>query len=205
MKSFFKWLGISVLTLFLLTVALGLHAWYAKKPLFFRAFLVRTLIKVALDSPETLTYIGVLEHIGFKGHNAEINNSSLEKGDEMYAMIDEVRSTMLEYKDEDLDKNQRLSKEIAMYLIDAGVESKPYRYHDYPVNQLFGVQNGYSSFMDDQHRITEAQDAEHYISRLSAVNVKFAQIMEGLKFREEKGIIPPKFLIDRVLEEMRGS
>lgn len=202
MKTFFKWTGIVTATVLVLAGALGTHEWTAKKPFFFRAFLDRTLIKVALESPETLTSIGVLESIGIKGHNAKLNDDSEKKSDEMFALMKTIKGDMLAYEDDDLDEEQRLSKEIALYLLDAGIESEPYRHHDYPVNQLFGVQNGYPSFMDSQHRVTTVEDADNYISRLEKVPSKFAQNMEGLLIREEKGIIPPAFVIDRVLDEM---
>lgn len=204
MKTFFKWLGLVLLGMILVSVSVGFHEWKADKPLFFRAFLDRTLIKIALDQPETLTSIGILESIGIKGHNAKLNNDSLAKGDELYATLRQIRATIDLYKDEDLDENQLLSKEIALYLLDAGVASEPYRYHNYPVNQLFGIQNGYPSFMDAQHLITDTGDVKNYIARLHAVQLKFSQSMEGLKLREDKGIIPPKFVIARVLDEMQG-
>ena len=204
MKTFFKWLGLVLLGIILVSVSVGFHEWKADKPFFFRAFLDRALIKIALDQPETLTSIGILESIGIKGHNAKLNDDSLAKGDELYATLRQIRASIDLYKDEDLDENQLLSKEIALYLLDAGVASEPYRYHNYPVNQLFGIQNGYPSFMDAQHRITDITDVKNYITRLHAVQLKFSQSMEGLKLREDKGIIPPKFVIARVLDEMQG-
>ena len=113
-----------------------------------------------------------------------------------------IKQTLQSYKDSDLDESELLSKEIAMYLLDVVSASEPYRYHNYPVNQLFGIQNGYPSFMDAQHQVNSVEDAENYISRLHKVKVKFEQNLEGLKLREQKGIIPPRFVIDRVLEEM---
>ncbi|GAB2684924.1 DUF885 domain-containing protein [Aliiglaciecola aliphaticivorans] len=204
MKKFFKWTGLLLLTLILFGGALGAHEWYAKKPLFFRVFLDRTLIKIALDNPELLTSIGVLDGMGFKGHNAKLNDDSLEKNDEMYVLMKEVRETLLDYSDSSLDESQQLSKEIALYLLDAGIASEPYRFHDYPVNQLFGIQSNFPSFMDSQHQVNELEDAQNYISRLQKVEVKFAQNMEGLIAREQKNIIPPRFVIDRVLTEMQA-
>ncbi|GAC15018.1 DUF885 domain-containing protein [Aliiglaciecola lipolytica] len=204
MKKFFKWTGILLLSVILIGSALATHEWYAKKPIFFRAFLDRTLIKVALDNPELLTSIGVLDSMGFKGHNAELNNDSLEKADEMFELMKQVRTTLLSYSDDSLDESQRLSKEIALYLLDAGVASEAYRFHNYPVNQLFGLQSDFPSFMDSQHQVNTVEDADNYISRLHKVDVKFAQNMEGLKVREQKNIIPPRFVIDRVLDEMQA-
>ncbi|MBU2879393.1 DUF885 domain-containing protein [Aliiglaciecola lipolytica] len=204
MKKFFKWTGLLLLTVTLFGGALGAHEWYAKKPLFFRAFLDRTLIKFALDNPEILTSIGVLDGMGFKGHNAELNDDSLEKADEMFVLMKEVREGLLAYSDNSLDESQRLSKEIALYLIDGQIESEPYRFHNYPVNQLFGLQSQFPSFMDSTHQVNELEDAQNYISRLKKADVKFAQNMEGLIVREQNNIIPPSFVIDRVLSEMQA-
>ncbi|WJG08014.1 DUF885 domain-containing protein [Aliiglaciecola sp. LCG003] len=204
MKTFFKWTGLLLLLLIILGSALGAHEWYAKKPFFFRAFLDRTLIAVAMDNPELLTSIGVLESMGIRGHNAELNDDSLQKADEMYVLMKQVRENLLSYSDDSLDDHQLLSKEIALYLLDAGVAAEPYRFHDYPVNQLFGLQNEFPSFMDSQHQVNTVEDAENYVSRLKKSSVKFAQNMEGLLVREQKNIIPPRFVIDRVLEEMQA-
>ncbi|MGB1200722.1 MAG: DUF885 domain-containing protein, partial [Cognaticolwellia aestuarii] len=168
----------------------------------FRAFLDRTLIKMAFESPETLTSLGFLESLGINGHNAELDDDSPEKTDELYEKLPKIKQTLNAYSDESLNENDKLSKEIALYLLDYAEQAKPYRYHNYPVNQLFGVQNGYPSFMEAQHQVNKVEDAEHYISRLEKVRVKFAQNLNGIQIRTEKGIIPPKFVIERVLTEM---
>jgi len=56
--------------------------------------------------------------------------------------------------------------------------------------------------MDAQHRVESVGDAENYISRLSKVKIKFEQNLLGLKTREKNDIIPPRFVIDRVVKEM---
>ncbi|MBY5991887.1 DUF885 domain-containing protein [Ferrimonas balearica] len=203
-KKLFKWSGIALATVLVVGGSFAAHEWYAKKPFLFRAFLDREVIKIAFDSPETLTSLGFLESMGITGHNAKLNDDSPEKGDELLEKVSEIRATLLEYDDAGLNADERLSKEIALYLLDFAEESKPYRYHNYPVNQLFGVQNGYPSFMEAQHQVRSEEDAEHYLARLTAVEQKFAQNLEGIKIRTEKGIIPPKFVIERVLAEMNA-
>ncbi|MEP0495349.1 MAG: DUF885 domain-containing protein, partial [Paraglaciecola sp.] len=63
MKTFFKWLGITILAVVIIAGAWATHEWKADKPFSFNNFLNRTLIKEALQSPETLTSIGVLDSI----------------------------------------------------------------------------------------------------------------------------------------------
>ena len=202
MITVLKRIGLGSLVLVLLLVALAAHEWFAKKPFFFRAFLDRSVVKMAFDSPETLTSLGFLESVGITGHNAELDDDSPEAMDKTFAQVRDLRETLLSYPDADLDENQRISKDIALYLADFALVSEPYRYHNYPLNQLFGVQNGYPSFMQAQHQVHSVGDAENYLSRLQKVKLKFAQTLEGLKIREAKGIIPPKFVIERVLTEM---
>lgn len=202
LKTLLKRIGLGSLVLVLLFVALAAHEWFAKKPFFFRAFLDRSVVKMAFESPETLTSLGFLESVGITGHNAELDDDSPEAMDKTFAQVRDLRETLLSYSDADLDENQRISKDIAFYLADFALVSEPYRYHNYPLNQLFGVQNGYPSFMQAQHQVHSVGDAENYLSRLQKVKLKFAQTLEGLKIREAKGIIPPKFVIERVLTEM---
>jgi uncharacterized protein (DUF885 family) len=203
-KKVFKWLGLSLLVIIVLAGSFASHEWYAEKPVFFKSYLDRTMVKMAFDSPETLTSLGFLESIWIKGHNAELDDNSPEKTDELFTLLKEVKTTVESYQDDELNKNDQLSKEIALYLLDVGADAEKFRYHNYPVNQMFGIQNGFPSFMDAQHQVKTVEDADNYISRLSKVKTKFSQSLEGLKIREQRQIIPPKFVIDRVLDEMNG-
>ena len=201
-KTFFKRLFLGLLVLLILAGAFAAHEWKAEKPFIFRVFLDRTLISMAFESPETLTSLGFLESVGITGHNAKLDNDSPEKGDELFEKIPQIKATLLSYDDDSLTESEQLSKEITLYLLEFGEQAEEYRYHNYPVNQLFGVQNGYPSFMEAQHQVNSVEDGENYLARLEAVRVKFAQNLAGIQLRTDKGIIPPRFVIDRVLTEM---
>ncbi|WP_412971316.1 DUF885 domain-containing protein [Glaciecola sp. MF2-115] len=202
MKTFFKWLGMAVLVIVVITGAIATHEWKAEKPFSFRVFLDRTLIKVALQSPETMTSIGVFESMGITGHNAHLDDASEAATAKMFKDLRQAKQVLLKY--DDLDADQELSKEIALYLFDTLEGFEEYKYHNYPFNQMSGAQSSFPSFMDSQHAITDIESVEHYISRLSESKRYYEQMMEGLKIREDKGILPPKFVIRRVIDEMQG-
>lgn len=202
MKTFFKWLGIVLLGIFIITGTVATHEWKADKPFSFRVFLDRTLIKHALKSPETLTSIGILDSIGITGHNAHLDDASEAASAEMFADLADAKQVLLQYKG--LNEDQQLSKEIALYLFDTIEEFEKYQHHNYPFNQMSGAQSNFPSFMDSQHAITDIESVENYISRLSESKRYFEQMIEGLDIREEKGIIPPKFVVRRVIDEMQG-
>src|SRR5205085_12132689 len=83
-------------------------------------------------------------------------------------------------------------------------EGEKWQWHNYPVNQLFGVQNQFPSSMANTHRLFNAGDCEYYLMRLAALPRKFEQLLDTLKVREQKGILPPRFVVDEVLAEMTG-
>lgn len=204
MKTFFKWFGLIVLIFIMAVGAWATHEWTAEKPFSLNNFLNRTLVKEALNSPETLTSIGVLDGLGITGHNAHLNDASEAASGEMFARLKQANDVLLQYKDDDLTADERLSKEIALYLFDTLKDFEAFQYHSYPFNQMFGTQSAFPSFMDSQHAISGVESVEHYISRLSESKRYFTQTLEGMEIREEKGIYPPQFVIQRVLDEMQS-
>jgi uncharacterized protein (DUF885 family) len=203
-KKILKWTGIAVLAIIVLAGSLAAHEWYAKKPFFFRAYLDRQMLKLAFEDPETLTSLGFLESMGINGHNAHLDDVHPDRTDEFFANMKEFGDGLQQYDDDDLDADQRLSKEIALYLTNMLADAEPFRYHTYPANQMSGIQDAFPSFMDSSHQVNSLEDAEHYLSRMSELPRKFEQHLLGLKIRESNDIIPPRFVIDRVLEQMRN-
>jgi len=202
-KKIMKWVGLTLVVLLVLGGAFVAHSWYFK-PVNINIFFARAFLQVALESPEMLSSIHVLEQFGIKGHNAELDDDSIAAGDRLFAHMKESREILLSYEDEDLSEGDIMSKRIAMNMMDMLVEMEKFRFHSYPVNQLFGVQNGFPSFMESTHQVHNTRDAEDYVSRLSQVGRKFDQVLDGLRRREELGILPPQFVVTKVLEEMRN-
>ena len=202
-KKVMKWFGLTLAIVLVLGGAFIAHSWYFK-PVNINIFFARAFLQVALESPEMLSSIHVLEQFGIKGHNAELDDESQASGDRLFAHMKQSREILLSYEDEDLAEGDIMSKRIALNLMDMMVEMEQYRYHNYPVNQLFGVQNGFPSFMESTHQVHSVGDAEDYVSRLSQVRRKFDQVLDGLRRREELGILPPQFVVTKVLEEMQA-
>ncbi len=200
-KSVLKWLAVLILLAILGGAGFAAHIWYGK-PIYINHFFDRFALKMAFNSPETLTSLSFLEQFGINGHNAELDDASPESTEEFFKFLAKELETLNSYDDESLSKEELMSKKIATYLLEFAKQAEPFKYHNYPVNQLFGVQNGFPTFMEAQHQINQAEDAEHYIARLNELPRKFNQVLAGIKLRTENGIVPPKFVIERVTEEM---
>lgn len=94
---------------------------------------------------------------------------------------------------------RQTSAETARFAYGAG----PGRPSPYVVTQLSGGYFSTPDFMDNQHRIEDAAGADAFLSRLDA----FAGVLDGetAKIREDagQGVIPPDFIIDRMLPQIR--
>ncbi len=201
-RKIFKRTALAVGVVILLGVAFAAHEWYAR-PLFINNFFNRAFIQFIWDKPEMLTSMGILESIGINGHNAEWNDDSEAASERDHQFLLDVMATLAEYDESKLTKSEILSVKVLKELLGDPEQDRRFRYHSYPVNQLFGLQNSIPRFLDTFHRVNTAEDAEHYISRLSKIDTKMEQNMEGLLIREEMGIIPPTFVIDKSLVIMQ--
>src|SRR5205085_5251486 len=56
--------------------------------------------------------------------------------------------------------------------------------------------------MANTHRLSNPKDCNYYVMRLDALPKKFDQLLDGLKIREQKQILPPHFVVVEVLKEM---
>jgi len=203
-KKTFKWLGIILVVVLLLGGSFAAHEWNADKPFYANNFYNRAFIKYVLKSPEQLTTMGMLEQLGIEGHNAEWDNDSIAAGDEQFEDLQNIMASMRLYGDDELTGNELISKKIVMELLGNPEQQKKFRFHGYPVNQISGLQVSIPRFLDTFHRVKTPEQAENYIARLSKIDTKLEQNMEGLLVREEMGIIPPTFVIDKSIEIMQG-
>ncbi len=174
--------------------------WF--KPFNIRLFYDKVFVEFALDSPELTTGMGI--PIIYDWYKDDLDDISDAKQWETFNKVKKDYETLISYNFENQSEANQLNTKILTFYLEGVLEGEPYFYHDYPVNQMGGVQNSLPSLMESAHKLEEKSDIEAYISRLSKFDTKFDQLVENLKIRESKGIIPPKFVIQRVLDEMNG-
>ena len=207
MKRVFKWFGLGLLTLILLALALAAHTWLAK-PLSINWFYGRVFLQYALESPELLTQLRVVEQFGLKGHNAKLDDRSQALDDAKFARLKDDYATLTSYNDDEAMTKRggqdRISYEILSHFLGDQVKGEPWRLHNHPVNQLFGVQSDLPNMMAQLQQVNDATDAQHYIARLSEFPRVMDQVIDSVKRREAKNIIPPKFTIEKVVDQIKG-
>lgn len=203
MKRIVKWLAAIVLLAVATVAGLAVNVlWF--KPFSIDLFFERVFLELALKDPELLSTLRILEPMGITFHNDELTNVSPERGREMLEKAKRDLATLRSYDYDSLTENQQMSYDILDYFLQQNVDAEPFLYHNYPVNQLFGIQNDLPDFLINIHQVTTVEEAQDYLARLHKVPVKFDQTIAGLQLRQDAGIVPPRFVVERVLGEMRN-
>lgn len=203
MKKFLKWLGIALGVLVLVAALLLVNVVYFK-PVSLRVFYETAFMKFMIHDPEGLSYMRILEPMGITFHSDELTDASPRINEINNRLVLENYAMLQRYDRSGLTGQDALSWDILNWFLQNQKEGIEFTWHGYPVNQMFGVQNALPRFMANIHHIGSAGDARDYIARLSKFGWKFDGLLEDLKLREAKKILPPRFTVDKVLEEMRA-
>ncbi len=159
----------------------------------------KIFMRDVMDSPEFQTYLGMKNDYG------KWNVRTKEKLDEDHAKnINDLKILQTDFDYEKLDAATQLSYVLAERSLKEQIEGNKWRSHTYPINQMFGWQSSIPAFMINFHRVTSVEDAEAYISRLEGIRGSADQRMAGMKRKQEKGILPPKFVFTYGIDDAKN-
>ena len=202
MRKFLKWTMRLVLLIVVALGALFVHVWYFK-PYKVDWFYGRVFAQFALQSPQMLSSMRILPSWA-DFYSDDLDDVSPQRGEQVAAQVKGYLDTLRSYDRTALDASGRLSYDALEFFLANQVDGDRFRYHNYPVNQMFGAQSGLPNFMAQQHPVAKTKDAENYLARLAQFPRFFGQVIEGLRLREDKGILPPQFTVEKVLDQMNA-
>ncbi|MCC5926808.1 MAG: DUF885 domain-containing protein [Bacteroidetes bacterium] len=172
------------------------------KPFNIDHFFDRYLIGAVIAEPEILTLLGAVDNTILDFHSHKLTDASPQH---TYKGLERNRNyleTLNSYNRERLSGQKAITYDMVEWLLESNAEGERWAFHDFPVNQTFGIQSRLPDFMTTNHQIIDKKSAENYIKRLLAFESKFDQVRESVNYRAERGVIPPRFVIDHVLREM---
>lgn len=151
-----------------------------------------------MRSPMYQTYLGIKDDYDKLDDYTDANaNRELEYARENLERLNNIDPASL-------DEQTKLSYELMRAQLEDQIADARWRYHNYPVNQMFGMHSGLPSFMINQHMITDVNDAKAYISRLNEFKRALAELEANLYKRAEMGILAPKFVYAYVLSDIQN-
>lgn len=173
-----------------------------------RAVMDKVVQETLMTSPETLTQLGF-----DKGPNAAMK-ARLDDRSQAKVLADRetFRGYIAELKAVDragLNADEAVWYDTLEAFGDTQISGYAFPYGGnsfgpapYTISQLTGTYQQIPDFLDSVHSIDTAEDAEAYLSRVSAFATALDQETERMRLDFEAGAVPPDFVIAKTLAQM---
>jgi uncharacterized protein (DUF885 family) len=172
------------------------------RPRSIETFYTRVFVDAALRHPMLLTQLRVLEPYGIRSHNRRLDDfSPAAQRDEIEAVRANL-AMLRSYPRASQTASERFSTDVLDWFLQVQADQEPFLLYDYPLNQLDGIQVELPDFMLNVHPMNDARDAEDYVARLALFGKAIDQTIEGVRLRTTHGIVPPRFVVDRVRQQV---
>jgi len=99
-----------------------------------------------------------------------------------------------------LDRKTLLSYQVLKHSLESKINASSWYYHGYPVNQV-KQRHLYPVYGLLNKQIKNQRDAQSYIERLYRIKQQMLRLTQTLRDRELKGIMPPYFVFEQVIDE----
>ena len=166
-------------------------------------FLDESVLEPILDSPQTLTSLGLHQLDFLTNHNENLDDYSVEKSESDHEKFLVYYEKLSNFDKTKLPDSAKLNLEVAKFA--ANIEKRGFenfRYYMGPFIQFYGTHLSFVNFMTDTHKLVSEKDAEDYIKRISKIPNAIEQLMIFEKRRAEAGIYSPKFVYEKTLLQL---
>ena len=155
-----------------------------------------TLFKQGVQrNPMRQTYLGIKTDYD-KWHDISEANATKE-----LAIAKENLVRVQQIDANTLDAQTQISLSLFIQNLENHIADYKWRFHNYPVNQMYGTHSKIPAFLINQHEIGNIKEAQDYIARVHGAKKLLGQLVDQLKLREEKGIIAPSFVFPHVIRD----
>ncbi len=162
------------------------------------AFFERAFDQNLARSPMFMTQLGMK-----KDYDKWDDYSELKALEDLRLNVEQLEELKRTVNPDSLDEQTRTSHRLFVSEAEKAIEGWRWRYHNYPVNQMYGLHSSAPAFLINFHRVDNESDARAYLARLRGMGLLFDQLIEGVKIRQGKGVLPPKFVFPLVIESCR--
>ena len=197
------------LTARLLVIVVALFSIYLAnlflmKPYSIDHYLGKELVLGLVDSPEALTYVGILDRFNWlTKHNSRLSIPEENDLEEGIKELEKGIKTLYKYRDSSLTDVQKVTKKIAIFDLENSLkELKEFPYLDYPLNQIGGIHLNTIEFMSDMHPVRTKSEANDFIKRVELIRDVYEGTLKDLEKQANSGIYPPEFVYGHVINQL---
>jgi uncharacterized protein (DUF885 family) len=158
------------------------------------------------ENPRLLTILG-LDKGKYAWARGKLNDASVERARAAKLENASRLERLHAFGRSGLEGRDRANFDTVEFQMETLARAAPFPYGEfvrpYVVSQLTGAYQEVPTFLDRQHQIANREDAETYLARLRAFAQVLDQETERVRHDAALKVVPPDFLIDRTLEQMR--
>ena len=199
MWRFVKWTLLGVLGLVVLAAGYGTYVVFINPSL--HMTVNKQTFALLMDDPELITQLGAIEGGWLDFHSGKLSDASWEQGERDQQRLADNLAVIEAYEPASLEGQEKITREVMIWFYGTALAYRDVAWATggapYPVNQMFGVQNGFPRFMQFTHVVRNEKTARNYVERLKAVGVKFDQVIGVVRKQAGMGDVPPTFVIKR--------
>lgn len=164
--------------------------------------------------PETATSLG-LDSGAHAPLKAQLADASPAGDAQWAAQVHSMQTRLTALDGAQLGADAQIHYDSMRYATGAGIEGLRFSYggaadglfggtRPFPVTQQDGALTRVPEFLDSQHRIVDAADAEAYLARVAAMARLLDQETDRIADQAAHGILPPDFIARTALGQLRG-
>jgi uncharacterized protein (DUF885 family) len=101
-----------------------------------------------------------------------------------------------------LTDQEKISQDLLIHEFEMDQEGAEFKEWEMPVNQMGGIYSDYPQLAAELDFST-VKDCDDWIARLHALPAAFAQVTENMSIGIEDGRVPPKYLLEKALDQVK--
>lgn len=149
-----------------------------------------------LESPIQLTFLGRDER---QGEIDDFSEAAFDRQlERSRANVGELQSNFDYNK---LTPDAKISYDLWVYQHQQAEAANVFRYNTYVFDQMQSIHSFFPQLLIAFHRVTDGEDMDNYLLRVSESARALDQLIESSKTVAEKGVRPPYFAFESVIEE----
>ena len=141
--------------------------------------------------------------IGDKRYNDQIDDYSVRA---VNAKLEREQALLMRLAAIDpagLTNREKTSRELLLRLFAEDEEAADFKAWEMPLNQMGGIHTAYPGLVA-QLSFTTVKDYDDWIARLHAIPKAFDQVTTNMSIGMEDHRVPPKYLLQKALEQVKG-
>jgi uncharacterized protein (DUF885 family) len=139
--------------------------------------------------------------IGDNRYNDKISDYSVKAYNDWLAQEQNFLLQLAAIDPDGLSNQEKLSRDLLLRDMTQDEEASEFKEWEMPVNQMGGIQTTYPQLVAELS-FTTVKDYDDWIARLHAIPHAFDQVITDMSIGVDDHRVPPKFLMEKVLDQV---